>query len=214
MSDSPTLEAPTRAASAATNAVEVRERILGAARARFERYGFNKTTMNEIAGDCAMSAANIYRYFPNKGEIVAEGARRWLGDSERALRDIAGRAALSPAERLRRMVAVRLARMAELVSRHPHLDELIDHVCQQQPDLLADYTGRIRALVADVLDDGARAGEFAFADAAEAAATIEAATAMFHHHGFVRQLALEDLERDADRVMALLLRGLAKGTDG
>jgi AcrR family transcriptional regulator len=214
MSDSPTLEAPTRAASAATNAVEVRERILGAARARFERYGFNKTTMNEIAGDCAMSAANIYRYFPNKGEIVAEGARRWLGDSERALRDIAGRAALSPAERLRRMVAVRLARMAELVSRHPHLDELIDHVCQQQPDLLADYTGRIRALVADVLDAGARAGDFAFADAAEAAATIEAATAMFHHHGFVRQLALEDLERDADRVMALLLRGLAKGTDG
>ena len=214
MSDSPTLEAPTRAASAATNAVEVRERILGAARARFERYGFNKTTMNEIAGDCAMSAANIYRYFPNKGEIVAEGARRWLGDSERALRDIAGRAALSPAERLRRMVAVRLARMAELVSRHPHLDELIDHVCQQQPDLLADYTGRIRALVADVRDDGARAGDFAFADAAEAAATIEAATAMFHHHGFVRQLALEDLERDADRVMALLLRGLAKGTDG
>jgi AcrR family transcriptional regulator len=214
MSDSPTLEAPTRAASAATNAVEVRERILGAARARFERYGFNKTTMNEIAGDCAMSAANIYRYFPNKGEIVAEGARRWLGDSERALRDIAGRAALSPAERLRRMVAVRLARMAELVSRHPHLDELIDHVCQQQPDLLADYTGRIRALVADVLDAGARAGDFAFADAAEAAATIVAATAMFHHHGFVRQLALEDLERDADRVMALLLRGLAKGTDG
>jgi AcrR family transcriptional regulator len=214
MSDSPTLEAPTRAASAATNAVEVRERILGAARARFERYGFNKTTMNEIAGDCAMSAANIYRYFPNKGEIVAEGARRWLGDSERALRDIAGRAALSPAERLRRMVAVRLARMAELVSRHPHLDELIDHVFQQQPDLLADYTGRIRALVADVLDAGARAGDFAFADAAEAAATIEAATAMFHHHGFVRQLALEDLERDADRVMALLLRGLAKGTDG
>lgn len=214
MSESPTLEAPTRAASAATNAVEVRERILEAARARFERYGFNKTTMNEIAGDCAMSAANIYRYFPNKGEIVAEGARRWLGDSERALRDIAGRAKSDPADRLRRMVRARLASMAELVSRHPHLDELIDHVCQQQPDLLADYTRRIRAMVTDVLEDGARAGDFAFADAAEAAATIEAATAMFHHHDFVRQLALEDLERDAERVMALLLRGLAKGTDG
>ena len=214
MSDSPTLEAPTRAPSAATNAVEVRERILEAARARFERYGFNKTTMNEIAGDCAMSAANIYRYFPNKGEIAAEGARRWLGDSERALRDIAGRAESGPADRLRRMVRARLASMAELVSRHPHLDELIDHVCQQQPDLLVDYTGRIRALVAGVLEDGARAGDFAFADVAEVAATIEAATAMFHHHAFVRQLALEDLERDAERVMALLLRGLAKGTDG
>ena len=214
MSDSPTLEAPARATNAATKAVDVRERILEAARARFERYGFNKTTMNEIAGDCAMSAANIYRYFPNKGEIVAEGARRWLGDSERALRDIAGRAALSPADRLRRMVAARLARMADLVSRHPHLDELIAHVCQQQPDLLADYTRRVRALIAGVLEDGARAGDFAFADAAEAAAAIEAATAMFHHHAFVRQLALEDLERDAERVMALLLRGLAKGTGG
>ena len=49
MSDSPTLEAPTRAASAATNAVEVRARILGAARARVERYGFNKTTRHAIA---------------------------------------------------------------------------------------------------------------------------------------------------------------------
>ena len=212
MSESPTLEPPARAATAATdaatNTVKVRERILEAARARFERYGFNKTTMNEIAGDCAMSAANIYRYFPNKGEIAAEGTRRWLDDSERALRDIAGRAESSPADRLRHMVGVRLARMAELVSRHPHLDELVDHVCQSQPDLLADYIGRIRAMVAGVLEDGARAGDFVFADATEVAATIEAATAMFHHHGFVRQLALEDLERDAERVMALLLRGL------
>ena len=213
MSEIPTFEPRARAATAATNAIDVRERILEAARARFEQYGFNKTTMNEIAGDCAMSAANIYRYFPNKGEIAAEGARRWLGDSERALRDIAGRAELGPADRLRRMVRARLARMADLVSRHPHLDELVDHVCQQQPDLLADYIGRIRAMVAGVLEDGARAGDFAFADAAEAAAAIEAATAMFHHHGFVRQLALDDLERDVERVMALLLRGLAAGTE-
>ncbi|MDH3693378.1 MAG: TetR/AcrR family transcriptional regulator, partial [Gammaproteobacteria bacterium] len=34
----------------------VRERILEAANVRFQQYGYNKTTMAEIAGDCKMSA--------------------------------------------------------------------------------------------------------------------------------------------------------------
>ncbi len=42
---------------------EVRERIVEAANARFSHYGFNKTTLAEIAGDCSMSTTNLYRYF-------------------------------------------------------------------------------------------------------------------------------------------------------
>ncbi len=43
-----------------------REKIMEAAMARFSYYGFGKTTMAEIAKDCGMSAANIYRFFENK----------------------------------------------------------------------------------------------------------------------------------------------------
>lgn len=192
------------------SADEVRERILEAAGVRFERYGFNKTTMSEIAGDCAMSAANLYRYFENKGEIAADGAARWLNETTRLIAEVAARGELDPVERLRLMVGVRLRRIAELASRHPHLDELVDHVCRQRPDLLAAYQEGIRALIAEVLDDGARAGAFEFDDAKDCAEAMDAATAMFRHHQLVREQPLEELERGAERVMALLVRGLSR----
>ena len=50
----------------------VREAILDAAQARLLRFGYHKTTMSEIADDAGMSAANLYRYFRNKQDIVAD----------------------------------------------------------------------------------------------------------------------------------------------
>jgi len=49
---------------------ETRQLILDAAFERFGHYGYNKTTMVEIAQDVGMSAANLYRYFENKQEIT------------------------------------------------------------------------------------------------------------------------------------------------
>ena len=57
---------------------ETRELILQAAEKRFRKYGYNKTTMAEIADDTGMSAANIYRYFENKQEIIANCARKYF----------------------------------------------------------------------------------------------------------------------------------------
>ena len=41
-------------------------RIITAARSRFKRFGYAKTSMQEIAADCRMSAANLYRYYEGK----------------------------------------------------------------------------------------------------------------------------------------------------
>ena len=46
--------------------------ILDAAEARLLHFGYNKTTMAEIAEDAGMSAANLYRYFKNKQEIAVK----------------------------------------------------------------------------------------------------------------------------------------------
>ena len=45
---------------------KIKEQIMAAAGKRFLQYGFNKTTMGEIAKDCHMSAANIYRFLKAK----------------------------------------------------------------------------------------------------------------------------------------------------
>lgn len=59
---------------------EIREAILTAAQTRLLRFGYHKTTMAEIANEAGMSAANLYRYFKNKQDIVAECADRCIDD--------------------------------------------------------------------------------------------------------------------------------------
>jgi len=53
-----------------------RERILEASYQRFVHYGYSKTTMNEIAGDLAMSKALLYYYFPDKSELYVAVMRK------------------------------------------------------------------------------------------------------------------------------------------
>ena len=47
---------------------KIREKIIDAAVERFLHYGYPKTTIAELAGDCAMSPGNIYRFF--KGRLI------------------------------------------------------------------------------------------------------------------------------------------------
>jgi len=57
-----------------------REKILEAAHHRFLHYGYSKTTMNEIAGDIAMSKALLYYYFPDKSELYIAVMRKLTND--------------------------------------------------------------------------------------------------------------------------------------
>ncbi|MFD0794149.1 TetR/AcrR family transcriptional regulator [Mucilaginibacter litoreus] len=57
-----------------------REKILEAAYQRFLHYGYSKTTMNEIAGDLAMSKALLYYYFPDKSELYMAVMRKIAND--------------------------------------------------------------------------------------------------------------------------------------
>jgi len=61
--------APTRTRPADA---ERRQLILEAAERAFVRNGFHATTMQGIADEVAMSAGNLYRYFPSK-ETIVEG---------------------------------------------------------------------------------------------------------------------------------------------
>jgi TetR/AcrR family transcriptional regulator, repressor for uid operon len=59
-----------------------RERILVAAETCFGRSGFDRTTMQDIAREAAMSPANIYRYFDSKEALIVGLVDR---DRERAI---------------------------------------------------------------------------------------------------------------------------------
>jgi TetR/AcrR family transcriptional regulator, repressor for uid operon len=66
--------------------VDRKNRILDAAERCFVRHGFHRSTMQDVAAECAMSPGNLYRYFPSKDDIVAGMAAR---DQERFMQDMA-----------------------------------------------------------------------------------------------------------------------------
>ena len=54
---------------------DIRGRILTVARQQFERKGYSKTSMREIAELSSVGVGNIYNYFTNKDELFREVVR-------------------------------------------------------------------------------------------------------------------------------------------
>lgn len=52
------------------------DRIVSAAEANFSRFGFQKTSMEDIAREADMSRRTVYRYFPDKATLFQEVAAR------------------------------------------------------------------------------------------------------------------------------------------
>jgi AcrR family transcriptional regulator len=55
---------------------EVKQLILDKAQIRVERFGFKKTTMDEISKDCNISKKTIYEYFEDKEDLFQSLLRR------------------------------------------------------------------------------------------------------------------------------------------
>ena len=69
---------------------ERKEKILRAAKKRFERFGVKKTTMDEVAGDAGISKKTLYELFRSKDELfVSVFIRETLNVRELFLNEIA-----------------------------------------------------------------------------------------------------------------------------
>jgi len=66
-----------------------RAHILHASAELFSRQGYDRTSINDIAGACGVSKALIYHYYPNKEQLLVDIIRRHLAD----LLETVGRAA-------------------------------------------------------------------------------------------------------------------------
>jgi AcrR family transcriptional regulator len=189
---------------------EIKNQILDAAFDRFGRFGFGKTTMAEIAKDCQMSAGNLYRYYPNKKEIAADCAGRCMEASEELWRDVLKQSGMTASQRLETIILAKLRYLHQQFSDHPPLFELVNYVSGERGDLVAIHMETQQSLLAEVLAEGNRSGEFDVPDILGTAKIILATTMKFIAPHFMGAFALEDLEIEACGVVKLLVQGLAK----
>ncbi|HMR20056.1 MAG TPA: TetR/AcrR family transcriptional regulator [Sphingobacterium sp.] len=65
-----------------------KEEIVEVALKRFAHYGFNKTTMNEIADDLNVTKANLYYYYPDKFALIKDVIRYVFMEIQREEEDL------------------------------------------------------------------------------------------------------------------------------
>ena len=196
-----------------TSAAETRERILDAADARFRRYGYTKTTMAEIANDTGMSAANLYRYFENKRDIAASLALRCFEEKDARLRAVVERTDIGPADKIEAFLLELLRYTFSQCDANPKLNALVEDIASHRPDIVARKRAGEQALMAEILVEGVRRGEFAVDDIEATARTVMASSLMFGLPLLMHTMPLEEFESLARRLARLLVRGLTRGQE-
>jgi len=184
----------------------IRHQILEAAACRFANYGYGKTTIAEIAGDCAMSSGNIYRYFDSKEAIAIAGVAEKL-EEKAATCEQAIDPAASAIEQLNQYMLTRLHFSHAFNCGGSHLHELVQLITDRHRDLIEKYDQRLVACLARVIEQGIARGEFRPQNAIQTATSIGVATMMFCIPSFMQE-PLQEMETKLSGLLELLEMGL------
>ncbi|MBI1359711.1 MAG: TetR family transcriptional regulator [Alphaproteobacteria bacterium] len=191
-------------------AVEPRDAILNAAAERILHYGYNKTTMSEIASDCGMSAGNIYRFFPSKIDIAEAMTRKFSAETQQFYSAIVRDANRTPTQKLLEFFTVRMERTFRLFEKNPKLMELAEIMGRERPDYLAEERAQERLQLEKILEEGRKAGEFAFDENLTMMADfVQCAVMKFRFPQLWTTEQLDALKAELQGVLSLLLTGLS-----
>jgi len=187
----------------------VRDKIIEAAKCRFSHFGYGKTTMAEVAGDCGMSPGNLYRFFPGKLDIAEAIATE---DYERHLTHLR-KLAIAPGKdargRLRDLLFEELRRTYHKLEKDPRALEMAQVIAHERPQFANWMLSREREILVELMNEAERRGEFLPpGDKEEMAEMIQAATMKFRYPQLWTKLTLPKLERELDGVLKLIVDGL------
>jgi AcrR family transcriptional regulator len=196
--------------TAVTEKADPRETILKAAADRILHYGYNKTTMTEIAADCGMSAGNIYRFYPSKIDIAEAMTRKFTAESHAAYANIIRDSARSPSRKLSEFFQYRLDLTFRLFEKYPKLMELAEIMGRERPEYLAEERAQERMQIEKILDEGQKSGDFALPeDLTISADLVQCAMMKFRFPHLWTTEQLDSLKLELDGVLGLVFTGLS-----
>jgi len=150
--------------------------ILAAAWKAFARYGFRKTSMNDIAIGADMSRPALYLHYQNKEDIFRSLALYYRDQTLEAVEKSLMTGSGSVAEVLAAAFAAQGGDVTEMMLTSPHGMELLDTGGKLAGDIVVDGQTQLLELLANWLNAQAGAGRLRLiAPADEVAATMTAA---------------------------------------
>ncbi|MCU4423880.1 MULTISPECIES: TetR/AcrR family transcriptional regulator [Acinetobacter] len=138
---------------------DVRDQILSAATEHFSRYGYEKTTVSDLAKSIGFSKAYIYKFFESKqaiGEMICANCLREIEDEV----NTAINEAEYPAEKLRVLFKVIVEASLRLFFQDRKLYEIAVSAASEKWDATIAYENRILKVVQNIIQEGRQSGDF------------------------------------------------------
>ncbi len=187
--------------------LDTRARIVRVAETLFHRYGYQKTTVADIARELQMSPANVYRFFAAKKDINEAVALRLTTEVEAAIRAMIDGPGTAT-EKLRAYVLMTHRMNAERYVDDVKMHEMVAVAMSESWPLIEGHIRRMHALLTEIIEQGIASGEFATPDPAVAAHCVKAATMRFCHPKLMVECA-NITEPTIDQMIDFALKSLA-----
>lgn len=138
---------------------DVRDQIVAAATKHFSQYGYEKTTVSDLAKTIGFSKAYIYKFFESKqaiGEMICSNCLREIEAEVAAAVSAVDR----PPEKLRRMFKAIVEASLRLFFRDRKLYEIAISSATERWRSAIAHEEFVRQLILEVLQQGRDSGEF------------------------------------------------------
>ncbi len=141
----------------------VKDKIIVAADEFFSRFGFYKTTMDEIARKIHKAKGVLYYYFRSKEELYTEVVRRELQQVKDELIK-AGKAGDDPVTTLENYIKIRFERLSHAVNYHETLQADFREQYGFVESVRKDFENFERNQLKKILEEGKQQGYFQLSD--------------------------------------------------
>jgi AcrR family transcriptional regulator len=138
---------------------DVRDQIVEAAEKHFRRYGYQKTTVSDLAKAIGFSKAYIYKFFDSK-QAIGEAICSKTLSSVVATVEEAVASATTPTEKIRRMFKSLTTTAVGLFFNDRKLYDLAASSAAEKWPSARAYAQRISQILTDIVREGRESGDF------------------------------------------------------
>ncbi len=186
----------------------MRNNILESAKAVFSKYGFKKTTLDDIAKAVGKGKSSLYYYFKNKEELFEEMMILEVEKMKNAFTSAVD-AEKIPKQKLRTYILLRMELFVTLVSFYPTFRQEFAENWGYIERIRARYDAEELVIIKGILQSGIDSGEFAITDIELTSQAIIKAMKGFEFPWAVQHDSKE-MGKDIDSLLDILFYGVVK----
>lgn len=196
-----------------TNTEDIKLRLLGEARSIFARFGYNKTTVDDIAKAAGKGKSTFYYYFSSKEEIF-KGVIEKEANLFRAklIESISIKA--SPIDKIKNYILTRLLSFKELVNLFTAISSGEMDQISFIDDIRKKYEQEQVNIIKMVLLESINNEEVNVDDIDLVTEAMAVILKGLEYHLMFKPDEILEVESKVDKVLDLVFRGIAKHTNG